>query len=713
MLIPSLLVALPADARHDDARAETISLDPVTVTATRREESLQSVPVAVSVVPGNALEDANLNHLEEIVQRIPSADFRPASSTKNVSLFMRGLGTVTTSGGVEPTIATVVDGVVLSHPGQTTMDLLDVDRIEALRGPQGTLFGKNASGGVFNIVTRDPSREQYRYTEVSWYGDHEMRLRGGIATVLAEGVAWGSLTGVVGAHDGNVSNVYSDDSVNGYNKKGLRGKLVLKPAAEAKITLGADYLDSHRTMVPVFMTTPDPGLIAPAILPVTASPGNRNINNNFDTFTNDRNWGLSGQLDWSMAGHVLTSITALRQWDNRQHQDVDMSTLSVVHDQGTVSLRQISEEIRLTSPQGRWLDYVVGAFYQHSQVTEHYQRDIGVIADDKGVAGFSIDNLNYAIFGEGVFHIAPQTHLIAGLRQTHNVVSYDFRRITTGAGTFMHTSFSAHDATSETGYSGRLGVQYDLTPNSMAYATWSRGFKGPAYNVYANMWAPDTQRIAPETSNAYEIGLKTQGFDNRLRLNLALFTAKYDNYQTMLPETLGGTTVMRLVNAGQVETSGLEIDMSIKPDARWEITGALAETRAHVLHFNCTAGLSGCAEDGSTMPFAPKHRLTLGANYYLPVAYGRTMILGGDYRWQSAEQFQLPQNPDTEQSAYGILNASIALDDAMHGWRLSLVGKNLTNRSYAMFMTSQFDGIARIVPRDDQRYFGVNFRKDF
>jgi len=277
----------------------------------------------------------------------------------------------------------------------------------------------------------------------------------------------------------------------------------------------------------------------------------------------------------------------------------------------------------------------------------------------------------------------------------------------------MHDGFSSAGETRETGYSGRLGAQFDLAPDTMAYVTYSRGYKGPAFNVYANMWAPDTARLNPETSDSYEIGLKTQSFANRLRLNLALFSAKYDNYQTMLPEMSGATTVMRLVNAGRVGTDGLEIDMTFKLNTRWEFVGALAETRAHVIHFNCTSALAGCAQDGSTMPFAPKHRLTLGANYYLPMDNGKTLLLGGDYRWQSEEQFQLPQDPSTVQGAYGIVNASVAIDDAVHGWRLTFIGKNLANQSYASYLTSQFGGIARIVPRDDQRYFGVNFRRDF
>src|SRR5471032_442333 len=151
------LAALPlSNARAADSSDQEPTLKPVTVTATRREESLQKVPVAVSVVEGEQLERDSRNGVASIVQQVPTLNFRTGASNKDTSLFIRGVGTISTSPGVEPTVATVIDGVVYSRPGQATLDLLDLDRIEVLRGPQGTLFGKNASAGVLNIVTKAP-----------------------------------------------------------------------------------------------------------------------------------------------------------------------------------------------------------------------------------------------------------------------------------------------------------------------------------------------------------------------------------------------------------------------------------------------------------------------------------------------------------------------------------------------------------------------------
>ena len=239
------LAAMPALAQQSPAaEGDTVQLAPITVTATRRAESLQRVPVAVSVVSGEQLEQANRNTLGALASQVPSVNFRTGASNKDTSIFVRGVGTISTSPGVEPTVSTVIDGVVLARPGQATMDLLDVDRVEVLRGSQGTLFGKNASAGVINIVTKAPSSLTEGYVDYSHFGGgNENRLRAGISGELAPGLR-GSLTGLLGRYDGNVTNVYDGSDVNGYDKKGVRGRLEWQATPDLKFTLAADALNS-------------------------------------------------------------------------------------------------------------------------------------------------------------------------------------------------------------------------------------------------------------------------------------------------------------------------------------------------------------------------------------------------------------------------------------------------------------------------------------
>ena len=223
------VAAAPAMAQQA-APADTGKLDTVIITATKRIQPLQSTPIAVSVIGGGALEESNLNNLEAISAQVPTVNFRTNASNKDAALFIRGVGTISTSPGVEPTVSTVLDGVVTARPGQATLDLVEIDRIEILRGPQGTLFGKNASAGVINIVTREPGKAFAGYADLSMFQGDEMRVRLGASGELVPGLLRGSVSGMAGKFDGNVTNVYDGSKVNGYDRKGLRARLDITPS---------------------------------------------------------------------------------------------------------------------------------------------------------------------------------------------------------------------------------------------------------------------------------------------------------------------------------------------------------------------------------------------------------------------------------------------------------------------------------------------------
>jgi iron complex outermembrane receptor protein len=347
------LGAMPAFAAQGDE--ESVSLQAVTVTATRRAESLQKVPVAVSVVDGEQLERDNRNGVASIVQQVPSLNFRTGASNKDTSLFIRGVGTISTSPGVEPTVATVIDGVVYGRPGQATLDLLDLERIEVLRGPQGTLFGKNASAGVLNIVTKAPTEETHGYIDQSYYSGNESRTRFGIGGSLIPDTLKGSLTTLFGSYDGNVDNRANGHEVNGYNRKGVRGKLEFTPNDDLTLTLAADYMQSHDDAPNGVVSKALTPAFAGALAPVSASGHSRDIASDYRSHVEDINKGLSAQLDWNLGDYTLTSITAWRGWDNTQWQDGDRlatitSAFPGTEDKGDLSYDQYSQEVRLASP---------------------------------------------------------------------------------------------------------------------------------------------------------------------------------------------------------------------------------------------------------------------------------------------------------------------------------------------------------------------------
>ena len=308
----------------------------VVVTARHRDESLQSVPISIAVVNGAAAAAKNLNDIGDIASQVPSVDFRTGASNKDRTIFVRGAGTISTSPGVEPSVSTVVDGVVMARPGQATVDLIDLDHIEVLRGPQGTLFGKNASAGVINIITKSPTSTPSASIDAAYYQGNEYRVGGTVSGPITDELK-GYLSAFTGHYDGNVKNLYTGETVNGYEHTGGRGKLVYTPSSALTLTFAADFTHSVDTVptgvfasasqiaYPTNAVTTNTALAAElAGQGINPSADNRTISTNVNSTVHDQNGGVSMQADWAMGGgYTLTSITAYRLWENHQFQDYD------------------------------------------------------------------------------------------------------------------------------------------------------------------------------------------------------------------------------------------------------------------------------------------------------------------------------------------------------------------------------------------------------
>ncbi|MFM0697707.1 TonB-dependent receptor [Paraburkholderia sediminicola] len=726
-----------------ESPSNTTTLAPVTVTATKRSEPLQKVPVAVSVISAQDLERSGSNNVQSLVTLVPELTFKPALSSKDETLTVRGVGTNSTSPGVEPSVSTVVDGVVYARPGQATLDLLDVDHVEILRGPQGTLFGKNATAGVVNIVTQDPSKTPVGFVDTQIYQGGEQRVSAGVSGTILPGLLTGSFTALYGRYDGNVTNVHNSEEINGYNHKGFRAKFVLTPTQDIKATFIADYMYAHDSYASGVIGEATSPLFATALSPVVPSLQNRTVNYPYGPAEKDTNWGLSAQVDWNIGrGFTLTSISAYRQWLNTQYTDEAFvptiyTAIPGENDRGYVGFTQLSQELRLTSPKGGFFDYVAGLYLQHTQDDENYNRaevsclsstlpsvapgltpcaaGASTFAPTTGDAVFDTFTNSLAAYGEGTFHITPRLRAILGARVTHDEVGYNFSRTSTSgvAVPGINPSFASSGFTDANGLSGRAGLQFDLTNDAMIYATYSHGYKGPAIDTFFNMQQRDTAALKPEESNSYEIGIKAQTPDHRYTANLALYDAHYENYQANFFDTVAGQVVTRLINAGSVVTRGVELDLGTRPVRGLTLNGGLALTDAHVEQFACPSGAqASCNVNGTRLPFAPTFKANVSADYRHPLPFGPELELYANYFWQAREQFSLPATATTEEGAYGIMNASVALNFDS-GWRIALIGKNLLNKSYVAAMANGTGYVAIAVPRDASRYFGVQLRKDF
>ena len=742
LLIGASLPALAWSAEDAPAAADSERLEEVVVTAQRRSENLQKVPVAVTVVSGEALENRQAFTAEQLVQLVPSLTFRKGTTNVNSSLNIRGIGTTSFSSGSEPAVSTVIDGVVYARSGQAFFDLFDVERIEVLRGPQGTLFGKNASAGVVSIITRKPSATPRGFVEASYFEGGEYRFRAGYSAPISDTLR-GSLTGVYGQYDGSAKNVYDGSTVNGYERLGLRGKLEWTPNDKLTVGLTADFVNAvdNGSADVIGYATPGDAIIAQES-PLAVGPSNRDINNDVAPVTKDSTWGYSGQVDYQLGEHTLTSITAWRGWGNTEIRDGDYTSVlgrrvgtSSSRDFGVLDFHQFTEEVRLASPTGGFLDYVVGAFYYKTKQDNYFNRlNIGCTATtltggacapgsstyavtSNGTANFTTELENYALFGQTNLNFTDKLKGVVGLRWSHDEISFDFARVsafpTATAG--VRPNFAAKGSTTTSDYSGRIGLQYAFTDAVLGYVNYARGYKGPAINVFFNMQGFDTLPLEPETSNAYEAGLKSTLFDRRLVVNLAAFNTRFKGFQTTNFDTVAGTIVSRLVNAGEVSTKGLEADVVARPVKNLTLTAGGSLTNAKIVEFYCPPGSPATCSAVNGQPLGvPKAKWSLAADYLV-----ETPGLPFDIGLNSALTHQGASRPNVNNpvigprpGSYDLWDASVSLVDRANRYRLSFVAKNIGDEFYTTArITSTY--IRQQVPRDAEQYFGVTLRANF
>ena len=764
----------------------------IVVTAQKRTERLQDVPVAVSVISGDALARQGGVNIESAQYLIPSVNIRKQGTPLNQTVFLRGIGTSSASIAFEPSVSTVIDGVVFSRAGEAFTDLVDIERLEVLRGPQGTLFGKNTSAGVLNIVSKKPGKDFGGYLEGSYFFQNgsEYRVRGAVDLPMGDKVR-SRLTGFYGTYDGNIFNEAANvnQRVNGYRHYGVRGIVEADLSETVKLTLIGDWRESKDNCCA-------PVVVAPALnadgsvyanfanraavaLPPLLGTATRRVRQNTVTRAEEKAWGISAQLDAELGGQTVTSITAYRKYDTRELREGDFLDrpyvgINQVSDDGPQIGNTFSQELRLASPSGSKLEYVAGLYYSRAETERTFTRSnincsastlptvggglipcstaagVSTLTFPLGTATFGSVFKNVAAFGQATWHVADSLRLIGGLRFTIDQLDTFHSRRTPVPGASnppfdqgvidsISPAFPAGNPAAANGIpfrqsikaenlSGKAGIQYDITRGSTAYATYTRGYKGPALNVFFNLQPNGIAPIAAETSDSYEIGLKNSLFGGKLVLNLAAYLTKYKNFQANNPDFLFGQRITRFTNAGDVSTRGFEADLIARPIPDLTVTGGLAYTDAKVDRPQFTPGVNvaDVVPAGTQLAYAPKWKASLGGEYRMRTGGFADVIVGVQESYQSSQISNFVGNAFIRNrsviDAYGLVDASLGLASADDRFRVTFQVKNLFDRH---FYAAIADGgplsagntgsssYVAIIPREADRYFGLTARVKF
>ncbi|WP_193372873.1 TonB-dependent receptor [Novosphingobium sp. AP12] len=745
----ALAAAVPAHAQVDE----------IIVTAQKVRQNIQDVPIAISAVTGDAMARAGAKSLEDITSIVPSVTFRKGTTNANSAIVMRGVGTISFSVAAEPSVSTVVDGVVLSRSGQSFLDLVDFDRLEVLRGPQGTLFGKNASAGLVNIVSKGGTDHLEAEANVSGTTDEEYRAKMSLSGPIGQDLS-GRVTGFYGTYDGNIKNTYYDKTVNGYEHYGARG-LLDYDGEGGRVRLIADYFKADDDCC-AEVTGVSRGAVLDAELGIAPQgEDTRKVNQNLITRSLDRQYSftLNADID-TFADHTFSIVTGYRNWKNTEIRDGDFLPRALVgtpqlHDRGTVETDQVSAEVRLASPQNQALTYQVGGFLWYSKNTQDFTRSDVTCATSTSpidpATGARPCNLadtvntlfptatsrsdvsfrNWALFGQSTYEITPALRFTLGGRFTHDSVSYVHTRApavnattglpATGAGlsgvgaggtiaTGGNGTNTSRGSTSADNFSGKAVLQYDVADDVMVYGSFTRGYKGPAFNVFFNHTAPtNSAPIDPEKSNSYEVGLKSQFFDRMLQVNASVFLVDYKGFQANNFVLLNGAVVTNLTNAGTVRSKGFEVDATFAPTSGLTFRANAAYADATVRKFNPNPLTNAPdARDGTRLPLAPKFSYTLGADYDVDAGPVK-LYLSSDWHHVSKQFSDLGESGPID--PYGLWNASVGVSDPDDQYRLTFMVKNILDDSYVLLNTTA--GQRLMIPRDADRYAGLNLRARF
>lgn len=699
------IAALVAIVTSGTVLAQSGALEEVIVTATKRAESLQDIPITVNALSENTIQEAGVTDIGDVAALVPALTVTSNLSPFASALRIRGFGTSQNDPALEASVAFILDGVYMGSSGLGMSDLTDIERIEVLQGPQGTLYGKNSNAGVVSVITKSPNLEETEgYVEAS-LGDYSLqRYVGSVTGPLAETLGY-SLSGSWHETDGWMESNTGDD-LNEAQDWNARGKLLWLPTDALSLQLTASHVDRDTSCcgADATQTAAVTDQLVAQGLPVPKNDAfdyknNVDVDSNFDLESD----GINIKLDYELDTAVLTSLTAWNDYDYKTSTDADRSDLAVlaiVDDKYTG--KQYSQELRLTSDLDGPLQYMLGGFYAYEERTRGGSGSepvkvgddvipVGSVATGLGpLFAFAVqpgdtvafdskwETETFALFGQSTYNITEAWAATLGLRYTTETRDADlFTQPISSAPLFgsglslVELAFAPVDDDfnrESDGFTGLANLTWFMNEETMLFTSVSTGSKSGGFNGVAGEGEP--REFKDEDTTNYELGIKSQLFDNRLQLNASAFYTEFDDLQFLAQQSSGVGT---FVSNAEGTSAGLDMNFSAAP---WEflmLAGGL-----QYLDAKYTEG--ELDELDYEVPFAPTWTGNLSATLFLPLADGVT-YLRGDYSFMGDHFNNATYQPDTVEQDKTLVNVRLGWrNDA---WDAAFWVKNATDEAYA------------------------------
>jgi outer membrane receptor protein involved in Fe transport len=693
-------------------RPDTLATDDgaIIVTAQKREERLQDVPIAVQTQTAEQLETRGIEGVQALGDVVPSLSV--SSAVGFAITYLRGVGSTAIGPGIETPVSIYVDGVYYASSTSALFDFNNISRIEVLKGPQGTLFGRNATGGLIQVVTADPSQHLQLKAGVSidnyltTQGD--IYVSGGIANGIAADISASAST----QHEGWGENIPTGDEVNrNIHNLSLRSKWLFELSENTEARLIGDFTDMANSFngQRVF-----PGTDLPAFYGSIDNPGDPwDLNGDFVPRVDNRNWGVSLRLDHELGGVALSSISAYRKSKTHLRWDIDFTP--VPHFEGNlVDLeRQFSQELQVSSVGSGPFVWTAGVYYFRARgiydPSQVFSRDVpnNLFGPFESILLFG-NQLTESIagYGQTTLELAPDTNLTVGARYTYEKREIEGRTegFFFGDPTIIPLGTTPHDEVSFEKPTFRVSLDHRFSPEVLAYASFNTGFKSGGFNTQFS----SDPAFLPETIKAYEIGVKTDLMNNDLRLNLSGYYYDYKNIQVQKV----GLASTGIINGASARIFGAEMEFDADLSPNLNLAGALAYTNAEFEEFlnaPFTAPNGGVAQfpgdaSGNRIPKAPRLQGNLSATYTVDMTDGSELALNASGVYSSRYYFEA--NNIASQDPFGKLNASVTWTAPDDRYSVRLFGNNLTNEAVATYSSTLSDGTIN-VSYEPPRIFGV------
>ena len=650
----------------EDAQAR---LGTVVVTASRREESLQDVPTAVSAYSGETLQDDQMDSLTDLASVMPNVQISGANANANITI--RGIGNASLSAGSEPGAAVHLDGAFLTQSRLAIANFLDVQRVEVLRGPQGTLFGRNATGGAINIIPNTPT-EQLEYGFSTSFGiqPYEMKSTGYVSGALdGQSKLLGRFAFSQDYNQGYTKNLakMGPAYLDGTSAISARGQLEYRPDTHFTTRLSLDVLDtSNGGEANYYVGTPDPTTPVPAPLVgmPDGSPKDRETYAN-EGYKDEESVALTSHSVYSTEAGDLKVLLFYNKYDLSYQQDNDATEVEFSSSTVNNTGHEYFGEAIFTSDDSKRFSYVLGANYLFEALSQYISIPISTFPVSVDSAA-DIDTTSYAVFAAGNFDLTDRLELFGGLRYTKDEKDIDDSNVLLGA-------LSQSDSWSEVTY--EIGTSFDLTPDVSAYLKYNTGFKGGGYTAGSL-----TPSFEPETNDNLEAGLKGLFLDKTLQANLAVFHMKYDDLQ--VNQIMG--VLSAVTNAAKATIDGVESEFVYVPtdNLRFNVTAAWLDATfdEFITQDSARPALGTLDLAGNRLAGAPEFSGSFGVQYDTPLRDGQ-LTYGARYDWKSKLYFSEFNIPVSSQDAVGKLDINLRYTTADGHWTASLFALNATDET--------------------------------